>query len=138
MSEVVEQSSDLTGLVTKFLELRHKREELKKDYETIDKVFKQEQQEYEALLLEACNKLGANSINTSQGTVIRNTNERYFCNDWDSFYRFIAENNVPQLLEKRIHQSNFREFHAPNAADGLPPGVNVMREFAITVRKPSK
>lgn len=138
MNEVVEQSTELNQLVTKYLEIRSNREALLKDYEALDAGFKEEQKQYETLLLDACNKLGANSINTAQGTVVRKLNERFYCSDWDSFYRFIAENNAPQLLEKRIHQGNFKEFHEPNAADGLPPGVNVMREFNIIVRKPTK
>jgi hypothetical protein len=42
------------------------------------------------------------------------------------------------LLERRIHQSNFREFLNGHEDDGLPPGINVMREFGVTVRKNSK
>jgi hypothetical protein len=132
------QSVEITEIVTKYLEVRSKREALLKDYENIDAEFKNEQQQYEAMLLDACNKIGANSINTEQGTVVRKLNERFFCNDWDNFYKFVIEHNAPQLLEKRIHQGNFKEFYEPNVADGLPPGVNVSREFTIVVRKPSK
>ena len=42
-----------------------------------------------------------------------------------------------ELFESRIHQGNFKEFIAERKDDGLPPGVNVMREFGIVVRKPS-
>lgn len=139
MSEV-EQSNEteLSHLVAKYIEVRNKRDSLLKDYEAIDAELKQELKEFEAQLLEACTKIGANSINTSTGTVIRNLKERYYCTDWDNFYRFVAEHNAPQLLEKRIHQSNFKEFFSGSEADGLPPGVNIMREFGITVRKPTK
>jgi len=40
-------------------------------------------------------------------------------------------------LERRIHQGNFKQFMAEHEQDGLPPGVNVMREYAITVRRAS-
>jgi hypothetical protein len=135
---VTEQSTELNKLVSEYLEIRQKREALLRDYEAIDGEFKEKLKEYEAVLLEACNKIGANSINTEQGTVMRKLNERFYCSDWDGFYKFVAEHNAPQLLEKRIHQGNFREFYEPMAAEGLPPGVNVMREFTITVRKPTK
>ena len=138
MTEQVEQSTELSKLVSEYLDIRHQRESLLRDYEAIDENFKQKLKECESALLDACNKIGANSINTEQGTVMRKLNERFYCSDWDSFYRFVAENNAPQLLEKRIHQGNFKEFYEPIAAEGLPPGVNVMREFTITVRKPSK
>jgi len=42
-----------------------------------------------------------------------------------------------ELLERRIHQGNFREHMSDIEGEGLPPGVNVMREFGITVRKAS-
>jgi hypothetical protein len=40
-------------------------------------------------------------------------------------------------LERRIHQGNFKEFMSEHANEGLPPGVNVMKELGITVRKPT-
>jgi hypothetical protein len=136
----VEQSNEveISQIVAKYIEIRSKRESLLRDYEAIDEELKEELKQFEAQLLDACTKIGANSISTAAGTVIRNMKERFYCTDWDNFYKFIAEHDAPQLLEKRIHQSNFKEFYEPNEADGLPPGVNVMREFGITVRKPSK
>jgi hypothetical protein len=47
------------------------------------------------------------------------------------------ENGVPELFEQRIAQTNFKEFIAERKDTSLPPGVNVMREFTIVVRKPS-
>ena len=84
-----------------------------------------------------CNETNAKSIKTDHGTVMRRLNERYTVADGDSFRRFVMENAVPELLESRIHQGNFKEFIAEHKDDGLPPGVNVMREFTIVVRKPS-
>jgi hypothetical protein len=69
---------------------------------------------------------------------MRKLNERFFCQDWDNFYKFVLDNEAVQLLERRIHQSNFREFLRENVNDGLPPGVNVMREYGVSVRKASK
>ena len=50
----------------------------------------------------------------------------------------MLENEAVDLMEARIHQGNFKEFIKEHKADGLPPGVNVMREFTIVVRKPSE
>jgi hypothetical protein len=49
----------------------------------------------------------------------------------------VFDNEALELLEKRIHQGNFKQFMADNESDGLPPGVSVMREYGITVRKAS-
>jgi len=92
----------------------------------------------EALLLDVCNSISADSIRTSHGTVMRKLNERFFCQDWENFRKFVVENEALELLEKRIHQGNFKQFMADHENDGLPPGVSVMREYGITVRKASK
>jgi len=85
-----------------------------------------------------CNAVNADSIKTKHGTVMRKLNERFFCQDWENFYTFLLDNEVPHLLERRIHQGNFKEFIKDHTADGLPPGVNVMREYGVSVRKSSK
>jgi hypothetical protein len=69
--------------------------------------------------------------------VIRKLNERFYCNDWDNFRKYVLEREAIELLERRIHQSNFKQHMSESEADGLPPGVSVMREFGITVRKAS-
>jgi hypothetical protein len=66
---------------------------------------------------------------------MRKLNERFICGDWDGFNNFVLENEVPQLFERRIHQSNMREYLKQNIDDGLPPGVSVMREYDIAVRE---
>ncbi len=49
----------------------------------------------------------------------------------------MLENEALELFEKRIHQGNFKQFMEGHEGDGLPPGVNVMREYGVTVRKAS-
>ena len=125
-------------LVETYLQIRTAREKLLRDYEAADLALKEDMLKLEAVMLEMCNAVNADSIKTKHGTVMRKLNERFFCQDWDNFYKFVLENEAVQLLERRIHQSNFREFLKENENDGLPPGVNVMREFGISVRKASK
>ena len=98
---------------------------------------KEDLKQLEVTLLSVCNSINVDSIRTKHGTVMRKLNERFFCEDWDNFRKFVLDNEALELFEKRIHQGNFRQFMAENEGDGLPPGVNVMREFGITVRKAS-
>lgn len=127
-----------TDYVDAYLAIRNERDRILREYEAADKELKAEMATLEAGLLEICNTVGANSINTKNGTVIRSIKERATCSDWDNFKKFVLENQQVDLLEKRIHQTNFKTFMEEHSDDGLPPGVNVMREFAITVRKASK
>lgn len=125
-------------LVEAFIAIRSQREKLLQEFEAADKALKEEASQIEAALLDICNSVNADSIKTGHGTVMRKLSERFFCQDWDNFYKFVLDNEAPHLLERRIHQSNFKEFISGHEDDGLPPGINVMREFGVTVRKNSK
>lgn len=125
-------------LVEAFIAIRDRRERLLQEYEANDKALKNELSQIEMALLEVCNSVNADSIKTGNGTVMRKLNERFFCQDWDNFYKFVLDNEAVQLLERRIHQGNFKEFLKDHESDGLPPGVNVMREYGVSVRKNSK
>ena len=128
---------DVEEVVQAYLAIRNERDRVLKEYEAVDGELKKDMDEIEKVLLGVCNDVNANSIKTQHGTVMRKLNERYYCQDWDNFYQFVMENEAVQLLEKRIHQGNFRQFISEHEGDGLPPGVNVMREYGISVRKSS-
>lgn len=126
---------DVEQLVTAYLALRSERERILREFELQDNALKADMSQLEAAMLQVCNDVNANSIKTQHGTVMRKLSERFYCTDWDNFSKFVLEQEAVGLLEKRIHQSNFRQFMEEHEKDGLPPGVNVMREFGITVRK---
>lgn len=128
---------DTEKVVEAYLAVRNERERLLREYEAQDAKLKDDLKKIEAVLLDVCNTINADSIKTSLGTVMRKLNERYFCSDWDNFKQFVLENEALELFEKRIHQGNFKQFMEGHEGDGLPPGVNVMREYGITVRKAS-
>lgn len=128
---------DTEEVVKAYLAVRNERDRILREYEAQDAKLKEDLKKIEAVLLDVCNTINADSIKTSLGTVMRKLNERYFCNDWDNFRQFVLENEALELFEKRIHQGNFKQFMESHDGDGLPPGVSVMREFGITVRKAS-
>ena len=135
MSETTEMNLD--ELVKIYLTIRNEREKLKSSWEVKDGELEQEMKVLEQSMLTVCNDTNASSIRTESGTVIRSLKERFTTNDWDNFKKFVLDNEAIDLLERRIHQGNFKEFMAEHKDEGLPPGVNVMREFTIVVRKPS-
>jgi hypothetical protein len=130
-------SINTEDLVNAYLQIRNQREAILREYEAADKELENEMTKLEAAMLEVCNSVNADSIKTSYGTVMRRLKEKYFCTDWDNFYKFVLDHDAVQLLEKRIHQGNFKQFLDDNEGDGLPPGVNVMREYGVSVRKAS-
>ena len=135
MSETTELNLD--ELVKIYLTIRNERDKLRSNWEVKDGELEQEMKLLEQSMLTVCNDTNASSIRTESGTVIRSLKERFTTNDWDNFKKFVLDNKAIDLLERRIHQGNFKEFMAEHKDEGLPPGVNVMREFTIVVRKPS-
>lgn len=130
-------SVDTEEVVKAYLAIRNERDRLRNEYEAADKKLVEDLKKLESVLLDVCNTVNANSIKTSLGTVIRKLNERYFCSDWDNFKQYVLENEAVELLERRISQGNFKQHLEEREGDGLPPGVNVMREYGVTVRKAS-
>lgn len=129
--------ADAEILVETYLTIRRKRETLKAEYEAQDGDLKRDMEQIEAALLDICNTTNVNGLRTQHGTVTRQVKDRFFCTDWDNFKKFVETEGSIDLLERRIHQRNFKEFMSERTGDGLPPGVNVLREFDIVVRKAS-
>ena len=124
-------------LVSDYLEIRRLRESLKATYESQDEELKNAMDSIKEALLAICNENNQSGFKTTSGTVTRQVKERYFCTDWDNFRKFVESEGSIDLLERRIHQRNFKEFMSERSGDGLPPGVNALREFDIVVRKAS-
>ena len=127
----------LDDLVTTYLTIRTERNTLKNQWEIRDSELKTDLDELERAMLVACNEINADSIRTGSGTIIKSLKETYTCGDWDNFKQFVVDNNALDLLQQRISQTNFKEFMSTRQEDGLPPGISTLREFAITVRKPT-
>lgn len=124
-------------LVSDYLEIRRMRESLKANYDSQDEELKDAMDTIKEALLAICNENNQNGFKTDSGTVTRQVKERYFCTDWDNFRKFVETEGSIDLLERRIHQRNFKEFMSERVGDGLPPGVNALREYDIVVRKAS-
>jgi hypothetical protein len=129
--------SDMEELVKTYLTIRNERDRIEAEYKDRDQALKAEMSVLEQAMLSGCNEMKVESLRTTSGTIIKSLKERYTCSDRDNFNKFVLEHGAVELFEARLHQGNFKEFMAERHGDGLPPGVNVMREFAITVRKPT-
>lgn len=128
----------LDKIVETYLAIRDERDKLSREHDAKDKELANDLAEIEQVLLNSCNEISADSIKTEVGTIIKTTRESFVCGDWDNFKTFLKENDAIELLQQRIHQSNFKEFLSNREDEGLPPGISSMREFKVTVRKPSR
>ena len=128
--------SDITvdQIVEVYIKIRDARDEERRKAEAIDADFEAQLEVLEQQMLEVCKTTGATSLKTPHGTVMRTVKSRYWTNDWEKFYQFMFDNHLPDLLEKRIHQTNMKQFLEENP-DLLPLGLNVDSEHSITVRR---
>ena len=127
----------LEELVQTYLTIRTERNTLKNAFDTKDAELKDDLEKLEQAMLSYCNEINADSIRTGSGTIIKSLKETYTCGDWDNFKQYVVENNALDLLQQRISQANFKEFMTTRQDEGLPPGISTLREFGITVRKPT-
>lgn len=125
---------DLAKLTSIYIKIRDKRADNKRMFEAEDNDLKEQMDVLEAQMLDVCKEMNADSIRTPHGTIMRSVKSRYWTNDWDSIYSFIEETGAFGLLEKRIHQTNMKDFLAENP-DIYPKGLNVESEYTVVVRR---
>ena len=128
---------DADKLVKAYIKIRDAKEKLVREHEEQLKGLTDQMEVIEQELLELCKETGQDGGKTQFGTFTRTVKTRYWTSDWDSMYRFIKEFEVPELLERRISQSNIKEFLASNPGFH-PEGLNTDSRYAITVRRASK
>lgn len=98
------------------------------------KTMKQEKSELDAILIEACRLLKSDSLKNQVGTLTRRVKKRYWTTDWTSMYKFIKDKDLIEFMEKRLNQTNIKEYIAENP-DELPPGLNTSSEYTVSIRK---
>jgi hypothetical protein len=121
-------------LVGVYIKIRDAREELKREFDAKDSDLVGQMDVIEQTLLDMCKTIDADSIKTKHGLAMRSVKSRYTTNNWEKFYEFMLDHKVPELLEKRIHQTNTKAFLEENP-DLLPPGLNVDNAYSIIVRR---
>lgn len=93
-------------------------------------------QQVKQAMLNLCESVGADSLKTDMGTISRVVDTTYSIQDWDEFHRFLVNNNLPGLLQKRVHQQNLKSFMEEHPDTAVPTLV-VNRTYDIQVRKPT-
>lgn len=124
----------LNNLAKVYVKMRDKKAELKRAFDEEEGKLKAKMTIIEVEMLRILNAQDANSINTEHGTVIRQQEIKPSCSDWGAFYDWIKEHDAFDALERRVKSSFIKEYMADND-EALPPGVAVMREFVVRVRR---
>ena len=120
-------------LVEKYIKLREVKTKLSNEYKA--KVAKVDDimDKIEAAILAQFNELGVESARTNAGTAYKQTRTSATVADWDAVLHFIQENDLYNMLERRVSKNAVEEYVQENGA--LPPGVNWRQEVVINVRQ---
>jgi hypothetical protein len=121
-------------LTETYLKIKVKRAELSAEFKEKDSKLSGNLEKIKEALLKYCEDQGVESVKTSAGLFYRSVKTRYWTSDWESMYKFVMENNVPEFFDKRLNQGNVRQFLEENP-DLVPRGLNVDSEYAVAVRK---
>jgi len=129
---------DTAKLVSAYIRLRDARADLKRKFDEEDGALKDKMDTIENALLDLAKEHGLDSMKTPYGTASRVVRTRYWAPDWDSFKEFLSTLGEIgfDMVERRIHQGNFKEF-LENHPDVAPP-VNADSRYSIVVRRGNK
>jgi hypothetical protein len=128
------EATSVEKLVATYIKIRDARDEVKREMEEKVAALQTDLDSINQTLLEHFKEQGIDSARTPFGTAYRTIKSRYWTNDWDAMRHFIAEHDAFELLEKRIHQTNMKQFLEENP-DLHPAGLNVDSEYSVTVRR---
>lgn len=121
-------------IVSAYIKIRDAKSELTSEYNKKVEDLDAQMAVLKHKIVDISKQTGVTSFSTPYGVAYRTVKTQYWTNDWDSFYAFMIENKVPQVLKKAIHQSNLQEYLDSNP-DVHPPGLNVDSEYEITIRR---
>jgi|TARA_R100001530_G_scaffold136325_1_gene116447 phage host-nuclease inhibitor protein Gam len=121
-------------LVSVYIKIRDKKAAITAELKEQEAELNEKLDVIKGALLQHCKDNNSESVRTKFGTFFRTIRTKYWTSDWESMSGFIKENDAVDLLEKRLHQGNMRQFLDDNP-DKLPPGLNVDSTYTITVRR---
>jgi type I site-specific restriction endonuclease len=123
----------LSEIVTKYIELRDKKAELKAEYDnkvaSIDEVL----DKIEVKLLQVFEETGSKSFSTPNGTAYASVRTSASVADKEAFMEYVKNTEQWPLLEVRASKTaveQHRDLH-----EDLPPGVNWREERVVNIRR---
>ena len=132
--DVVKAEVPIEKLTRIYIKMRAKKEELNRELEEKISKLEGDMKTVKTAILDHMKSIGAESLRTEAGVVYRTVRTTYSTSDWESMGKFILEHGVPELLEKRLHQTNTKVFLEENP-DLLPPGLNANMEYSVTIKR---
>ncbi len=120
------------------VKVREAKRELSQRFKEEEEALNEDLDQLDAIIQQHLVNSGSKSGTTMDGhQFYRQERRRYTTTDWSALNKVIMEHGVPELLEKRIHQGNMRQFLEDNP-EVLPAGLRCDSQYTVTVRRAKK
>lgn len=123
----------LSEVVTKYIELRDKKAELKAEYDNKVASIDEMLDKIEVKLLQVFEETGSKSFSTPNGTAYASVRTSASVADKEAFMEYVKNTEQWPLLEVRASKTaveQHRDLH-----EDLPPGVNWREERVVNIRR---
>lgn len=124
----------LKKLVRVYLKMKTERDAITQAFKDKEKALETQMSKVKSALLDYCKESGLEGARTTEGLFYRTVRTRYWTNDWDAMGKFVVDQQMPELYEKRLNQGNVKQFLDENPDTPLP-GLNVDSEYQISIRR---
>lgn len=120
----------LETLIRVFNRMRDKRDQFEAEVKNLEK----KMQTVKTAINDAMRESDLESVKTAAGLAYRTVKTTYSVADWTLMHGFVLEHQMPELLEKRLHQGNVKKYLEEHPDDALP-GLNSSMEYSITIKR---
>ncbi len=120
-------------IVEKYIQLRDRKAQLKKEYESSVKDIDDAMDRVENHLQSLMNRLGVESLRTSHGTAYQTIRTSATVADWSMTLDWIKQNEHWDMLEKRVSKTFVDAYRTEH--DDLPPGVNWSEARTVNIKR---
>lgn len=127
------QAARMDDMVVRYRALREKKSDIAERHQKELQPYNEALQQLGAMILDALNKAGVDSVKTKAGTAFTSVRRGYTVKDPAVFRQWLEENDRFDLLETRVSKESIEALIANG--EQLPPGIGVSSDTTLNVRK---
>ena len=125
----------LSKLAKMYIKIRTAMQEIQQEYDNKIGELEEQKQMISLAMKDQLLALNATNVKTEAGLVILSKKTKFYPGDWDAFSTWVKQHDALDLLERRVHQLNTKQYVDENSGE-IPPGLTTDTQYIITVRKP--
>jgi len=129
-------TKDISVRVAQYVKLRDLIKVKEKEFKEALDPYKKALEDLNSVLLNHLNQVGANNVNTDNGTVYRTEKKSASLVDPKAFMDYVITNESWDLLDRKANVTAVAEFIKEQGTQ--PPGVNFSSAFVVGVRRPEQ